>query len=1201
MMRFLLRRLTLAAVLVGALAAPVAAQDFRGSIVGTITDATGGVLPGVTVTITNSETGIAQTVVTDVKGLYTVLYLNAGTYSVTAQLSGFKKVVRGGMEVKVGEPTRVDLTLETGVMSETVTVQAETPLLNTTTGISGTTINAKQIAQLPLGDGTAYMLTRLAPGIVDSSDLHFARPMDNGNLGGIVTNGVQGGNEFTIDGAPNLSNARGVGFSPPSDAISQFKVQTNAYDAQIGHTAGATVNLALKSGTNAFHFQTGYFNRDASRTETPLLTERAGGTKPTRTYNRFTGTVGGPVIKNRTFFMASYEHLRDVQPEPATYTVPTEKMRAGDFSEFSTLIYDPNTVTSTGTRTAFANNKIDPSRINSVAAAYAALYPLPNRPGTNGNYFTNGLRPYDYNSYLGRVDHNFTSANRMFVSTYYNKRQEDRYNWAQDASNATNNGQINGIAVTQGFDYRSNTGLSGGYTSTWSDTMLMDVRVSSTRFGEWRDPAQTIDPAKLGFSSTAVGLMNGYQYLPFFTFGSFSSTNSGSTISSLGAMRSDWNDGFARPMYTVSISPTLTKVWGEHTSRAGYEYRYQRWNIINDGYPAGRYLFNGAYTRLNNSASFNDRAQSWAQFLLGLPTTQTGTVATASISGVTSNGASQFEIASPGSFRQAQNGLFLQDDWRVSGKLTVNLGARLEINTGMSEVDNRNLAGYDFTTPNPIEGQAQANYAKAPIPEIPVANFHATGGLLFADGPVNNTKLKFLPRGAAEYAVNEKMVVRGGVGLFSYDYFFDNINQAGFSQPTAIITSTDNGITFTGANLTNPIPSGQLTQPVGSALGLQSQLGQNLGTIYQPDRETPYYTRWELSAQRDLGMGFVAAVTYLGSRGSSLPVVQQVNNIPIQYLSTSRTRDAAVETALSANVANPFQGLLPGSAINGATVAKNQLLRPYPQFGTFAIEKYVGSDRYKAITFQLDKRFRSGNSFTMQYTHSSLRDKMNYLNPADGQLEDRVSPNDRPNRFSVGGSVRLPFGREEKWGHEWGGTTDAVLGGWQLSGTYQYQSGFPLTFTNNIYWDASCGDPGSLVSHIGEKVSGGIAGLDVPGWDTKCFYFHDAAVQTNGADDPVKQRADTRINLNNNVRYFPSTLPNVRSDNLHLLDMGLYKNFSLPREMKLQVRFEWINALNYTVLWNPGVDPKANNGLFGIVNTDRNNPRDLQIGLRLTF
>src|SRR5262249_42250076 len=230
---------------------------------------------------------------------------------------------------------------------ETVTVSGAPPLLNSTTGISGTTVDSAQIAQLPLGDGTAYMLTRLAPGIMDSSDLHFARPADNGNLGGIVSNGVQGGNEFTIDGAPNLSNARGVGFSPPSDAISEFKVQTNAFDAQSGHTAGAVVNLALKSGTNSVHGAGSYFNRDGSRTATPLLTERAGGLKPTREYNRFTGTVGGSIARDKTFFMGSFEHLRDVQPEPASYTVPTDKMRRGDLSEFGTQIFDPLTASGT--------------------------------------------------------------------------------------------------------------------------------------------------------------------------------------------------------------------------------------------------------------------------------------------------------------------------------------------------------------------------------------------------------------------------------------------------------------------------------------------------------------------------------------------------------------------------------------------------------------------------------------------------------------------------------------------------------------------------------------------------------------------------------------------------------------------------------------------------------------------------------------
>src|SRR5262245_14901225 len=943
------------------LAPTASAQDFRGGIRGTISDATGGVLPGVTVTITNAETAVAQTVVTDDKGLFEVLYLNAGTYTVQAELSGFKTIVRQNNEVRVGDVLRIDLSLSAGGVSETVEVTAETPALNTTTGVSGTTVDSKQIAELPLGDGTAYMLTRLAPGIADSSDLHFARPMDNGNLAGITANGVQGGNEFFIDGAPNGSNAKGVGFSPPSDAIAEFRVQTNAFDAQTGHTAGAVVNLALKSGTNKLHGAGGYFNRSDDRSATPLLTERAGGTKPTRNYNRFTGHLNGPIVKDKTFFMVSYEHLRDVQPEPATYTVPTARMRRGDFGEFTTLVYDPFTATgTTGTRTAFPGNVIPGGRINPVAAAYAALYPEPNRSGTEANYFTNQLRPYDYDAYMGRVDHNFSSATRLFLSGYYNKRQEDRYNWANEAANASD-GKINGFAVTQGFDFRSNTGGTLGLTTSLSPTLLVDVRASAARFGEWRDPAEEFNPAQLGFASSAIQAMGSYKYLPLLTFGSFSTTNANSTIASLGAQRSDWGNGFDRPMLTVSLAPTLTRIAGPHTARAGYDLRYQRWQITNDGFPGGRFQFNGAYTRASNSAGTNDRAQSWAQFLLGLPTSATGAVAAPGTQ------SSQFEIASPGEFSQWYHGLFVQDDWRVNRKLTLNLGLRLEVNTGMRELSDRNLAGFETVAANPIEPQAVANYARAPIPEIPVSSFKVKGGLLFADGPVNETVAKLLPRGAFSYLITDRMVIRGGVGLFSYDYFFENINQAGFSQATPVLSTQDNGLSFTGATLQNPLPSGQLIQPVGSALGLASSLGQNLGTLYQPDRKAPYYTRWELTLQRDLGQGWVAALTYMGSRGKDLPVARQWNGIPTQYLSTSRTRDTTQEAYLTQNVTSPFTGLLPGSTINGATVQRQQLLRPFPEFGTFAIEEYTGSDRYSAGTLQLQKRFRSGNSFTVQY------------------------------------------------------------------------------------------------------------------------------------------------------------------------------------------------------------------------------------------
>ena len=1192
MSQSVLRRIAWVLCIVCALASPVWAQDFRGTIAGMIKDATG-VVPGVSVVVKNLETGVVQTVVTDGKGQFQVPYLIPGMYSVAVELKGYKSVVRVGYQVRVAEVTSVEILLEPGGLTETVTVTVATPLLNTQSGVSGTTIDAKQIAQLPLGDGTAYMLTRLAPGIMDSSDLHFARPMDNANLSGIISNGVLGGNEFLIDGAPNMSNTRGVGFSPPSDAISQFKVQTNAYDAQAGHTAGATVNLTLKSGTNNFHGAAQYFNRDASRTATPLLTKRAGAEKPTRTYNRVTASVNGPVVKNRTFFMVAYEHLRDVQPEPAKYTVPTVAMRAGDFSEFTTLIYDPATATgSTATRTPFLNNQIPANRINPVAAAYAAMYPLPNLPGNTLNYFTNQLRPYDYDAYLGRLDHNLNSGNRIFASAYFNKRREDRYNWAQDAQNATN-GAINGFLVTQGYDYRNNLGVNGGWTSVRSSSTLIDFHGSFTRFGEYRDPAQTLDPATLGFSAAALQAMNGYQYLPFITFGAFSQTNSGSTISSLGSMRSDWGDGFNRPMRTISLAPTVTRIYGDHTFHAGYDFRHQVWNITNNGFPGGRFQFNGAYTKLNNAAPLNDRGQVFAQFLLGLPSVLTGPVASTAGGSVSS----QFEIASPGSFTQMYHGLFLQDDWRVSDRLTVNLGLRFEANSGMSESQNRNLGGFDTVSASPIEAAAVAAYALNPIAQIPVSEFKVKGGLMFADGPVNNMITKFLPRASAAYRIGEKTVVRGGIGEFSYDYFFENINQAGFSQATPVLVTNDGGLTFTGATLSDPLPSGQLIQPVGSALGLSSQLGQQLGTLYQPDREGAFYTRWELAVQRDLGDGWLAAFTYIGSRGSHLPVARQWNNVPVQYLSTSRSRDAVNETFLSGTVPNPFFGLLPGSAFNGATVARNQLLRPYPHFSTFAVEEYVGSDSYTAETIQLEKRFGSGNSFTVQYTHSELRDKLNYLNPQDQILEDRISPNDRPNRVSIGTSLRLPFGKDEHWGKNWNTAVDLLAGGWQMSGTYQFQSGFPIPF-GAVYFDGAC-DINALKSNIGQNVNGAIAGLDTPGWDTSCFYFHDALVQTNGVDDPVKQRADTRIQVGNNVRYFPSTLAGMRNEALHLMDIGIYKNFSLPNKQRLQLRVELINALNYTVLFSPDATPR--NATFGFITADRNNPRDIQIGLRWTF
>src|SRR5262249_13999651 len=298
-------------------------------------------------------------------------------------------------------------------------------------------------------------------------------------------------------------------------------------------------------------------------------------------------------------------------------------------------------------------------------------------------------------------------------------------------------------------------------------------------------------------------------------------------------------------------------------------------------------------------------------------------------------------------------------------------------------------------------------------------------------------------------------------------------------QPTPIIVTNDNGATFIG-DMTNPVPSGTLIQPPGSSLGAATGLGLTIGTLVPSHREVPYYNRWSLGLQRDLGGGWRVESYYLDSRGTHLPVVRELNGLPLQYLSTSRTRDTPQEAFLSQSVPNPFQGLLPGTTLNGATISRAQLLRPFPQYlagaangavsgtGTISVgtEEYRGSDHYQGASIIIEKRFTGHNSILATYTRSHESDRLNFLNPADGILENRVSPNDRPNRATLGATMDLPWGHGQKWGNNWSGLTDAILGGWSVSASYQYQSGFPLTWNTSIYYDPTR-DPRDLHSNIG--------------------------------------------------------------------------------------------------------------------------------------
>jgi len=357
------------------------AQDYRGQITGKVLDPSGAAVPGAQVKVINVATNSTASTTSDEHGSYTSLYLTPSTYRVTVEATGFKKLVRNGIDVRVGDSLQVDLTLEVGAAQETVNVTAEAALLETTSASTGQVIATRTIADLPLSDGNPFVLHRLAPGVIYNGDLKFSRPFDNGGTSSIVVDGAPGTNEFTLDGAPNMASGGRVAFVPPRDVVEEFKVETANFDAADGHTAGGNVNVALKSGTNSVHGTLYEFFRNDKLAANDFFLNRSGRPRDSLRYNLYGGTVGGPVWipkiydgRNKSFFFFGYEGIKDRFPEPGLFTVPTVAQRGGDLSGLLALgsayqIYDPNSGVAEGSRvrrTPLAGNLI-PKPVNAAA------------------------------------------------------------------------------------------------------------------------------------------------------------------------------------------------------------------------------------------------------------------------------------------------------------------------------------------------------------------------------------------------------------------------------------------------------------------------------------------------------------------------------------------------------------------------------------------------------------------------------------------------------------------------------------------------------------------------------------------------------------------------------------------------------------------------------------------------------------------
>ena len=1130
------------------------AQEYRATLSGRITDEQAAALPGVTVVATHVDTGTKSETVTDGSGLYTFPLLPPGDYSVAAELTGFARMLRDRVPLGAGQRVSVDLALKVGSFNETITVAAERTLLQTATASLGLSVESEQIDSLPLSGRAPSSLVKLAGGVNDlSSPTANTRPFDSGGTSNFAIGGGQvRTSDLLLDGGPNMARDRRISYNPPADIVQEVTVETFQSDAAFGNTQSGTVNIITKSGTNDFRGSAGFYTQPSELAATNFFTKRAGAKDPAYKYNQGGFTVGGPVVvpgafdgRNKVFWILSYDNIRNRYPGPTLTTVPTAAMRRGDFSELLPLgenyrIYDPMTGVAVGQRRErlpFPNNVIPQERLNPIALAYLNYYPLPNTPGeANGtsNYLSSNPRTDTYHSIMGRADMNLTSKSRLMVKWYGNDRVERKGNLFENIG-------------TGAILPRLNSGAMADYVHTLPRSVVLNTRFGWTRFADYEQRESTgFDIASIGFPG-AVAAASLQAVLPLVTFGD-TTTSLGPT----GGNRA--GAGFDEVFDSYQWFTSANMQRGTHALKVGADVRFLREVAMNYGNSAGTYSFGTQWTRgpLDNAAGA-PHGQAFASFLLGLPT------------------AGGFDVETQVDARSASAAFFLQDDWRATSELTLNLGLRYELEAGTTERSNGILTGFDAAALNRVTAAARAAYAANPHPDLPASAFNPTGGLQFAtqdrrqayDTPRNQLS----PRLGAAYtpdALGRNTVFRGGFGLYYHTYGITGVNRPGFAQTTEFVPTND-GFLRPFATLSNPFPNGIL-QPVGSALGVDQSLGQSV-TFYNPDTRPSYSRRYTVGLQQRLPAGMALEASYQYNQARGLPVNDNLNFIPADYLSRSSERDQATINRLTANVANPFAGLLPGTTLNGSTVQFQQLLLPFPQFTSVTMQgANIGYSNQHVMSLTVQKRFSAGMQLLATYTRSRMKEATSRLNPSDPELYYGISNEDRPQRLVLSGVYALPFGTGRPIGAGAPGWVQAVIGRWTASGHYTYQGGQVASWGNVLY--------------LGGDLN----------WDPR---------NIDQAFDITRFNRNAGQQLSMNIRTLPPDFGNLRLDPISTLNLALFKDISFGGERALQLRAEAFNALDHVQFSGPQLNPT--NANFGRITSQTNAPRSFQFAVRFKW
>jgi hypothetical protein len=1188
-------------------------QEFTGSV----KDNSGAVVPGAVITVHDQLTGIETSTKTAGTGDYTVPYLKPGLYSVSAEMAGFQKQVKTDITLEAGRTLSVDFSLEVGAASETVTIKEDRAFLDVDKADRGEVIDNQQVTQLPLDGRETTMLAVLNASVYffdynnGSNPGTFRHPANDDASGLSINGGQPGGSEMMMDGVSNDGPGNGYNSSiAPVEAVQEIKLVTSPYDAQYGRGSGGVMDLILKSGTNNIHGSVYEFARrtwlDANQWSYDYAkSQNTPGLSPYQfVMDNYGAELDGPVFlpkiyngKDKSFFLLQYDNIKERIPGTGVFSVPFPEMLNGDFSNLTywdgtkqspVIIYDPLTLSpscATGgacTRQPFPGNIIPPGRINPAAKAILSYFPKPNStalPGTNptaGDYVASTPSTNKYRNMLAKWDQKLSTADRLSLR------------WGLWES--FNQADFNGIPGSAGYGLEPQVVRDNTFTADWihpfSPSLVLDVKASASVRTDYISYTQAgFDLTSLGWSQSLVSQLAG-------TGDQFPSAN----FANYDGLGSYYGRSGGQVNNAGAFFPRLTWIKGKHTLHAGFDMRLHQLNQKDTGscYTSPYCNGDGATFFTDpmwTSDSIIDQAGSpgtgddIASFLLGTP--NSGSV------GVARNYFLSWHYYAP----------FVQDDWKVTPKLTLNLGVRWDFTGPITERRNELNDAFDTTSINPINS----------ITSLPNGQ-PILGGMTFAGvngnprSPYPMVKTNIQPRVGFAYSLDSKTVLRGGFG----EMFVDSeptVPPLGFSSLTQFAASLDKNKT-PYALISNPYPEG-LVPILGSSQGLETDLGQGLTGFVSSKYKIPSYWTYSFGFERQLATHDTLDMSYVGSRTYNLGGSYNLNPVAkayVQQCNLDLGPNNVPATCDNDYPNSPFYGV---SAFQGSGYDINpqiwggNLTRPLPAFQDITETRNLGRSWFNSLQVTVLHKWSNSLSLHGTWNWSKTMDAGNWADQVNGIRSRTLDFQDMTHKVTISGVYLLPVGRGRKFMGNANRLVDGAIGGWELASAYLFYSGAPV------------GLPGGMNElHSGYVKRHNETPLTIRGI-APCITQWQQDDNGNWSKQPVPYtnsytgscaQSDFEIQpeyaINNNVVY-----TGIRVPPTWLWDANLSKNFAIVEKVKLQFRLEAFNVLNHPEFgnnaWGNSYDTSnQDDPMFGVIQKiygQSNQPREVQLGLKLTW